>query len=110
MSDDDHETWRNERALMNRLGNVNRDIGRYVLRLLDVEAGRAPALPPAEEHQLGSRLVELGTAVQARAARRGPERGVTVDGSVGPFAGNGIVVDEAPVTGRPAPPADTHSA
>ena len=66
----DHETWRAERALMNRLGNLNRDVGMYVLHLLDAEAGRRPAIPPDEEHLLGGRLIDLGTAIQARAASR----------------------------------------
>ena len=66
----DHEIWRAERALMNRLGNLNRDVGMYVLHLLDAEAGRRPAIPPDEEHQLGARLAELGSAIQARATRR----------------------------------------
>lgn len=66
----DHETWRDDRALMNRLGNVNRDVGMYVLRLLDAEAGRRLAMPSEEERHLGTRLVELGRALQGRAMRR----------------------------------------
>jgi len=42
------------------------------MRLLDVDAERATELPATEEASLGQRMVELGHAIQARAARRGP--------------------------------------
>jgi hypothetical protein len=62
--------WRDESKLIGELSTVNREVGLYVLRLLDVDALRKPELPTDQEHALGARLVTLGSAIQARARQR----------------------------------------
>ena len=64
--------WRDDLALIGGLSTINRELALYVMRLLDVDAERATELPATEEASLGQRMVELGHAIQARAARRGP--------------------------------------
>lgn len=67
------EQWHDQLLLIAALSNLNHDIGRYVLRTLDADAGRAEPTSTAAEHELGSRLTEMGTALQMRAARRTAE-------------------------------------
>ncbi|WP_436501794.1 hypothetical protein [Actinokineospora sp. HUAS TT18] len=64
--------WRDELTLVGGLSTINRELALYVMRLLDVDAERAPEPLVAEEAALGNRMVELGHAIHARAARRGP--------------------------------------
>ncbi|WP_436501647.1 hypothetical protein [Actinokineospora sp. HUAS TT18] len=65
--------WRGDLTLIGGLSTVNRDLALYVMRLLDVDAERAPEPPVAEEASLGHRMVRLGRAIQARAERRQPQ-------------------------------------
>lgn len=72
------EAWREDSQLMAALAQLNDQLGRHVLRYFDADAWQAELISPDEEHQLGMRLVELGNALQARAARR---RALIVDSS-----------------------------
>jgi len=62
--------WHDELVLMAELSNVNNQIARFVLRLLDADAGRAEAVSVSDEGILGVRLVDLGYALQHRAVYR----------------------------------------
>jgi hypothetical protein len=64
--DADHD----DGLLMHELTVLNNMIGRYVLRFLDVDAGRAKPIATSDERALGSRLASAGAAIQARADRR----------------------------------------
>ena len=62
---------RDERAVLAAITDVNSELGRYVLRLLDVTNGLSEAgFSPERETALGDRLVVLGQAVRARARQR----------------------------------------
>jgi len=62
--------WHDELVLMAEMSSVNNQIARFVLRLLDADAGRAEQVSVADEDNLGVRLVGLGHALQNRAVRR----------------------------------------
>lgn len=62
--------WHDELVLMAELSSVNNQIARFVLRLLDVDAGRAEPVSATDEGRLGVRLVGIGRALQDRAVRR----------------------------------------
>ncbi|HEU5469233.1 MAG TPA: hypothetical protein VFV67_01160 [Actinophytocola sp.] len=62
--------WHDELVLMAELSSVNNQIARYVLRLLDADAGRREPVSTLDEGMLGSRLVDLGHALQDHAAER----------------------------------------
>lgn len=62
--------WHDELVLVAELSSVNNQIARYVLRLLDADAGRRDQVGVADECALGGRLVDLGYALQNRAVHR----------------------------------------
>lgn len=62
--------WHDELVLVAELASVNNQIARFVLRLLDADAGRREEMPVGDECHLGGRLVDLGYALQDRAVRR----------------------------------------
>jgi hypothetical protein len=62
--------WHDELVLVAELSSVNNQIARYVLRLLDADAGRREQVAVADECALGGRLVDLGYALQNRAVHR----------------------------------------
>lgn len=62
--------WHDELELMAALSSVNNQIARFVLRLLDADAGEAEQVSVADEGSLGVRLVDLGFALQHRAVYR----------------------------------------
>ncbi|MGQ0839860.1 hypothetical protein [Actinokineospora sp.] len=64
------EQWRDELTLIGKLSTLNQDIGLYVVRTLDVDAGRVEPLSAAAECSLGRRLIQLGEALQERAQQR----------------------------------------
>jgi hypothetical protein len=64
------EDWQAEKALLADLSELNTDIARYVLRQLDVDAGRARPISVADERALAKKVDQLGTALHARADRR----------------------------------------
>jgi hypothetical protein len=70
--------WHDELELMAELSSVNNQIARFVLRLLDADAGRTEQVSVADEGNLGVRLVDLGYALQDRAVFRATGRKVGV--------------------------------
>jgi hypothetical protein len=56
--------------LMHELTVVNAQLGRYVLRYLDADAGRAEHVSPAEERALAEQVRAAADGIRARAARR----------------------------------------
>ena len=66
---------RDERMLAARLAQVNQEIGRYVLRVLDESdgSGTTEYTRPIRdvEHALGTQLLALGRTLQACARERG---------------------------------------
>ena len=56
--------------LMHELTVVNSQLGRYVLRFLDADAGQADPINPADERALADRLTHAADAIRDRAARR----------------------------------------
>jgi hypothetical protein len=56
--------------LMHDLTVVNTMIGRYVLRYLDADAGRAEPIPVADECELAERLASVTERLVARGRRR----------------------------------------
>lgn len=66
--------WHDELVLMAELSRVNNQIARFVLRLLDADAGRTAQVSVADEGNLGVRLVDLGYALQHRAVYRAAVR------------------------------------
>ncbi|HEX2130141.1 MAG TPA: hypothetical protein VHH15_01180, partial [Actinophytocola sp.] len=75
--------WHDELVLVAELSSVNNQIARYVLRLLDADAGRREQVGAADECALGGRLVDLGYALQNRAVHRAAG-----------FDGDGGAIDE----------------
>jgi len=63
--------WHDELVLVAELASVNNQIARFVLRLLDADAGRRVEVAAGDEYCLGGRLVDLGHALQNRATHRG---------------------------------------
>lgn len=59
--------WKTELVLISDLATLTKQITAYVVRALDADAQREEPTSPAEEQRLGSRLVDLGTELQARA-------------------------------------------
>jgi hypothetical protein len=91
----------NMRCWWGALSSLNNKITRYILRVLDADAGRVEPVSVVDEQALGVRLSELGEAVQARAARRvelepGNSPPVVVDGDFAqPLAlGPGVGMDQ----------------
>src|SRR5262245_56334693 len=62
--------WHDELELMAEMSSVNNQIARFVLRLLDADAGHAEQVSVSDEGILGVRLVDLGYALQHRAVYR----------------------------------------
>ena len=56
--------------LMHELTVVNTMLGRYVVRYLDADAGRAEAIPTTEEQALADRLTAAADGIRTRAKRR----------------------------------------
>jgi hypothetical protein len=64
--DPDHD----ERVLMAAIAGVNHQLGRYVLRFLDTDAGRTAAVRPADERILAHAVTAIADGLYARAIRR----------------------------------------
>src|SRR2546426_12663057 len=62
--------WRADKALIAELAQLNTHVTRYVLRHLDVDAGRAEPITVEDERALAERLSGLAVALEARADRR----------------------------------------
>lgn len=55
---------------MAEVANVNALLGRYVLRLLDTDAGRGLPLTTNDERALANRVAAVSDGLRARASRR----------------------------------------
>jgi len=64
--DDAHE----DGLFVHELTVVNNLLGRYVIRYLDVDAGRAESITTDEERTLAARVAAVAVGLRARAARR----------------------------------------
>jgi hypothetical protein len=77
--------WHDELVLIAELSRVNGQIARFVLRLLDADAGRREQVSVADETYLAGRLVDIGHALRDRAIHRAtapPENAGLVPGSL----------------------------
>jgi hypothetical protein len=59
-----------DNVLMSDVIDVNTLLGRYVLRFLDSDAGRATPLSTKDERALAGRVAAVAEGLQARANRR----------------------------------------
>lgn len=59
-------------VLMAGVAEINTRLARYVLRLLDADAGRAAPLSTADERALADEVTAVAAAIRARIARREP--------------------------------------
>ncbi|GAB3446325.1 hypothetical protein [Actinophytocola sediminis] len=75
---DEQAHW--DYVLMSVAASVNTLLGRYVLNLLDADAKRTPALPPADERALADRVSDLADRLRERAARREQGRDAVING------------------------------
>lgn len=64
------DTAHEDGLLMHELTVVNTRLGRYVVRYLDADAGRADPIPTADEHALADRLTAAADGIRTRAKRR----------------------------------------
>ena len=64
------EAAHEDNVLMAAVANVNNQLGRYVLRFLDVDAGRAEPLSPYDERALADSVTAIAEGLRARATRR----------------------------------------
>jgi hypothetical protein len=64
--DDAHQ----DGLFMHELTVVNNLLGRYVVRFLDADAGRAEEITTDEERDLAGRVAAVSVGLRARAARR----------------------------------------
>ncbi|WP_460392178.1 hypothetical protein [Actinophytocola sediminis] len=55
---------------MAEVTSVNNQLGRYVLRFLDTDAGRAEPLRTDDERALATRVADVANGLRARADRR----------------------------------------
>jgi hypothetical protein len=105
-----HDTgWVEDKVLMADLSRLNAEVARYVLRQLDVNAGRAEQISVEDEHALGMRLVELGEAVQARAVHREQRGQQPRDTSSAGGTGLLVVESEGPQPRALEPSSETDS-
>jgi len=52
------------------LSSVNYEIARYLVRMMDDDAGRTPSLSVEGERALATRITRVGQSMQARADQR----------------------------------------
>jgi hypothetical protein len=64
------EAAHQDNLLMAKVTSVNNQLGHYVLRFLDADAGRAEPLSTADERALADRVAAMAEGLHARAARR----------------------------------------
>jgi hypothetical protein len=64
------ETAHLDNLLMAETTNVNNQLGRYVLRFLDADAGRDEPMNADDERALADRVAALAMRLRARADRR----------------------------------------
>ncbi len=61
---------RDDDLLMRDVVEVDNSLGRYVVRFVDADMGRADHIPVADERALAERLTALADGIRARAGRR----------------------------------------
>jgi hypothetical protein len=59
-----------DNVLMAAIAHVNNQLGRYVLRFLDADAGRADPVSPSAERALADSVAAIAEGLTSRAARR----------------------------------------
>lgn len=64
------EAAHKDNLLMADVTSLNSQLGRYVLRFLDADAGRAEPVSTADERTLADRVTAVADGLRARAARR----------------------------------------
>jgi hypothetical protein len=64
------EAAHEDNVLMAAITNVNTQLGRYVLRFLDADAGRDKPLSPHDERALADSVTAIAEGLRARADRR----------------------------------------
>lgn len=64
------EVAHHDSVLMAEVSQVNTLLSRYLLRVLDADAGRASELSPDDERALADRVAAVAVELRARAARR----------------------------------------
>jgi hypothetical protein len=70
--------WTEDKLLVADLAHLNAEVGRYVLRYFDVDAGHAEPVSAAYEDAFGQRLIGVGERVRQRVARRATDASGTV--------------------------------
>ena len=60
----------NDQVLIAAIANVNNQLGRYVLRFLDADAGRTEPPSPYDERTLADSVTAIAEGLRVRAARR----------------------------------------
>jgi hypothetical protein len=64
------ETAHLDNLLMAEVASLNAQLGRYVLRFLDADAGRTEPLSVDDERKLADQVAAAAEGMHARAARR----------------------------------------
>lgn len=64
------EAAHGDSILMAAIANVNNQLGRYVLRFLDADAGRGEPVTPDDERALADSVAAIAEGLRARADRR----------------------------------------
>ena len=64
------EAAHQDNVLMAKVANINSELGRYVVRFLDADAGRAEPLSVEDERALADHVTTVAEGLRARAARR----------------------------------------
>lgn len=59
-----------DNLLMAAIATVNDQLGRYVLRFLDADAGRVKPVSPRDERALADSVTAIAEGLTSRAARR----------------------------------------
>lgn len=75
------ELNQSERWLVGELFRLGQQVSSYAVRMMGADIEQAGEPDTEEEFQMGSRLVELGTVMRARAAERAGGVGGTKDES-----------------------------
>lgn len=94
VSTHDPDAWHDKLVFITALVAANKQVSAYVLRILDADAGRAKPPAPADEYTLGSRLVDLGSALIFHATKGGGNP--QVDDPKGPTVPGASTVNRRP--------------
>lgn len=64
------QAFRDDKQLVADLASLNQQVSRYVLRMLDADAGRTEPVNVDEERQFAQRLCTMAHRLEQRADRR----------------------------------------